>query len=242
MLLFDHSFDTPEENLAADEALLEACESGAIEGEVLRFWKSPEYFVVLGYTGKTWDEVNIEACCRKRIAILRRTSGGGTVLQGAGCLNYSLVLKIEGSSVAGITQTNRFVMERNARALSLVLDEEVTRQGYTDLTLGDRKFSGNAQRRRQKYLLFHGTFLLDFDLALLPQVLKPPRQQPQYRAGRDHLDFLVNLQAPAADIKAALSQAWDAREVLTAPSVALQARMEKLIGEKYARDGWNRKF
>jgi lipoate-protein ligase A len=242
MLLFDHSFETPEENLAADEALLEECEAGAIVGEVLRFWKSPEYFVVLGYTGKVWDEVCIETCSRKRIALLRRTSGGGTVLQGPGCLNYSLVLKINSSSLAGITETNRFVMERNARALSRLLGEEVTRQGHTDLTLDDLKFSGNAQRRRQKFLLFHGTFLLDFDLPLLAQVLKPPPKQPDYRAGRSHLDFLTNLEVPADSVKAALLEEWAAREVLSAPPENLRACMEKLIEEKYARDEWNRKF
>lgn len=242
MLLFDIPCSAPEEHLACDEALLDACEEGDLEHEVLRFWKSCEYCVVLGYTGKVWDEVFVETCARKRISILRRTSGGGTVLQGPGCWNYSLILKSNNSSLAGITETNRFVMERNALALSELLGEEVTRRGHTDLTLGDLKFSGNAQRRRQKHLLFHGTFLLDFDLPLLAQVLKPPPKQPDYRAGRHHLDFLTNLEVPVMDIQSALCKAWDAREVLASPPAGLSSRMEKLIEEKYACDVWNRKF
>lgn len=240
MTLFDQSFSSPEENLACDEALLEACEEGEREAEVLRFWESAEYFVVLGYTGKVHEEADAAACKELGIPILRRTSGGGTVLQGPGCINYSLVLKINNSSVAGITETNRFVMQRNAHALSRVLNAPVELQGHTDLTLQNRKISGNAQRRRQKYLLFHGTFLLDFDLTLLSRVLRQPPKQPEYRAARGHRDFLTNLNIAASEVKAALRGEWKPSEVLW--NVPIQDRMSRLIKEKYSRKAWNRRF
>jgi lipoate-protein ligase A len=248
MILFDAPFDSPEENLAADEALLEACEEGELEdlstGGVLRFWESPQYFVVLGYTGKVHEEADAETCKALGIPILRRTSGGGTVLQGPGCLNSSLVLQINNSSVAGISETNCFVMRRNARALSEVLGAPVELQGYTDLTLHNKKFSGNAQRRRQKFLLFHGTFLLDFDLSQLPRVLRAPPRQPEYRAAREHLDFVTNLHCSAATIKTALGREWGASGVLSSPvrERIESERMTRLVREKYANADWNLKF
>lgn len=236
--ILDYSFPSPQENLACDEAILEACENGEIQSEVLRFWESWQYFVALGYTGKVLEETDVRECQKLGIPVLRRTSGGGTVLQGPGCLNYGLVLRIEGSSVAGITQTNRFVMERNAQALTEVLRRLVALQGHTDLTLDNKKFSGNAQRRKQKFLLFHGTFLLDFDLPLIPQALRSPPVQPAYRAGRAHQDFVTNLNVPHEAVKAALIEAWQGNGVLPPPLT----RMEKLIREKYARDEWNLRF
>jgi lipoate-protein ligase A len=234
--LLDHSFPSPEENLACDEALLEACEAGDIDDEVLRFWESPKYFVVLGYTGKVQEEVNVAACQELNIPILRRTSGGGTVLQGPGCLNYSLILRINNSSVAGITETNEFVMQRNAAALSKVLSAPVLLQGHTDLTIGDKKFSGNAQRRKQKFLLFHGTFLLDFDLPLIARVLRTPPTQPSYRDQRSHLDFVVNIHQPTSAIKTALVEQWQTCEELqTLP----QHRIVELTAEKYSLESWN---
>src|SRR6185503_18456412 len=113
MNYLDFTLPTPAENLACDEALLDRAESAGGPA-FLRFWESPQPFVVLGYANKVAEEVNVEACRPLGVPILRRCSGGGTVLQGPGCLNYSLVLR---SSDTGpqrtITEANRFVMQRN---------------------------------------------------------------------------------------------------------------------------------
>ena len=46
----------------------------------------------------------------------------------------------------------------------------------SDLVLGDLKFSGNSARCRRRWLLYHGTLLYDFPLALVARCLKmPPR-------------------------------------------------------------------
>jgi lipoate-protein ligase A len=241
MQLLDLSFDSPPENLACDEAILEECEANGGAG-VLRFWESPRYFVVVGYTGKLSEEANLAACHKMQIPVLRRCSGGGTVVQGKGCLNYSLVAPIaEGESLTGLSKTNCAVMQANARALTRALgagSTPATRRGITDLTIGDLKFSGNAQRRKRRFFLFHGTFLLDFDLSLIPQILLEPKVQPDYRALRSHEKFITNLNIPAQAVKDALVEEWNASGVLPAP----RERMEKLIAEKYARAEWNEKF
>ena len=61
MTLLDLTLPTPAENLALDEALLDAAEDG-VGGEVLRFWESPTPFVVVGYANKIASEVNVAAC------------------------------------------------------------------------------------------------------------------------------------------------------------------------------------
>ena len=112
---------SPPEILAAEEALLDAGEAG-ICGETLSFWEPQQHFVVLGYGNKVATEVNQSACERLSIPILRRCSGGGTVLQGPGVLNYSLVLRAtEGTPLATINGANQFIMQRNAEALTQLL-------------------------------------------------------------------------------------------------------------------------
>src|SRR4051794_13262168 len=93
MHCLDLTYDSPAANLALDEALLDACEIGG--AEVLRFWESPKYFVVVGYSNKVDTEVNVSECRKRNVPVLRRCSGGGTVLQGPGCLNYSLILNFD---------------------------------------------------------------------------------------------------------------------------------------------------
>ena len=112
----------PAETLAVEEALLDASEAG-ICSETLAFWESQQHFVLLGYGNKVATEVNQPACERLGIPILRRCSGGGTVLQGPGVLNYSLVLRAtEGTPLATINGANHFIMQRNAEALTQLLN------------------------------------------------------------------------------------------------------------------------
>lgn len=239
MKYLDLTLSTPQENLACDEALLEFCEAGHAD-EVLRVWEPAEYFVVLGYASQIHLEVDLTACRARDVPVLRRCSGGGTVLQGPGCLNYSLILRIQPSGpLQGITTANRFIMERNQVALQSIIAAPIRIQGFTDLTLGELKFSGNAQRRKRNCLIFHGSFLLDFDIPLIAQVLRLPARQPRYRQNRSHKDFLTNLGIPSPEIKSALQKSWEATTpFFDAPS----QRIQQLAKEKYSTAGWNFKF
>lgn len=233
------TLSTPAENLACDEALLDDCEASGGPG-LLRFWESPGPFIVLGYANRVHEEIDLDGCRQAGVPIHRRCTGGGTVLQGPGCLNYSLVLPIRDVPGEGtITGTNRFVMQRNADALSQVLGQTVEVSGHTDLALGDRKFSGNAQRRRRDWFLFHGTFLVGMDLVLMGRLLKPPPRQPDYRRQRSHGDFVINLPATREAITAALIVEWHAAE---RQNQVPTERIARLANERYARDEWNLKW
>ncbi|MGD0812341.1 MAG: lipoate--protein ligase family protein [Verrucomicrobiota bacterium] len=237
MNCLDQTLPTPAANLACDEALLDACEEQT-GGEVLRFWEPRDYFVVVGYSNHVALEVDIRTCRREQVGVYRRCSGGGTVLQGPGCLNYSLILKIEGHNpLQNISATNHFIMGRHRDALSAILGRPIRMQGHTDLSLGGLKFSGNAQRRKRHALIFHGTFLLGFDLSLMEKFLPMPSRQPDYREDRPHRLFLTNLPAPASAVKDVLRQTWSAGAVLD-----VLPDYQHLIVEKYSRDDWNWKL
>lgn len=246
MKFLDLTLSTPAENLACDEALLDWREEKGGEG-ILRFWESQELFVVVGYANKIEAEVDVAQCEARKVPIFRRCSGGGTVLQGRGCLNYALILPIAGHpSLAGISGANKFIMERNREAIqALVGNAPIQVQGHTDLAIRYtsqstfRKFSGNSQRRHKNFLLFHGTFLLDLDLTLVAECLKLPSRQPDYRANRNHTDFLINLDMPAGVVKTAMQRIWKAEEPLQSPPLQ---RVSKLASEKYATSEWNMKF
>jgi lipoate-protein ligase A len=235
----DLTLPTPEENLAADEALLELCEAGRGD-EVLRFWESPTPFIVLGYSNKTGVEVHLDVAQRANVPVLRRCTGGGAVVQGPGCLNFTLILRIpETGPLAGVTETNRHILQRHHDALAPVLGEALQVRGISDLTLGELKISGNAQRRKKKHLLFHGTFLLDFDIELVEHLLPMPSREPNYRHHRPHREFLTNAALARAAIRIALTRAWQATEPL--PVVPFDA-VRNLVHSRYGSDEWTFKF
>ena len=191
-----------------------AFESGrtGARGPTLRFWESPAYFVALGYTNRAQTEADLTACAAMNVPILRRVSGGGTVTQGPGCLNYALIHAIAPGETLNVEATNKLVMETQRAAFERVLGERVDVAGHTDLAVAGRKFSGNAQRRRARYFLFHGTVLLDFDLELVGRLLKSPSKEPDYRARRAHGEFIRNLPLSHEEVKRALRRAWNADE------------------------------
>jgi len=232
----DLTLPAPAENLACDEALLDEAEAHG-GPSVLRFWESAAHFVVLGYANKVREEVDADECRARGVPILRRCSGGGTVLQGPGCLNYSVVLKINDTpELQSITGANRFVMERNRRALAALTGRPVTIEGHTDLATGGLKFSGNAQRRKRDWLLFHGTFLLNFDLGLIEKLILPPPRQPEYRRGRSHAKFITCLEVSSEAVKSALRDEWSATEPLAGTP---RERIARLAAERYSCDEWN---
>ncbi len=224
--------------MAADEWLLIQAESGA-RGPTLRFWESPTYFVALGYTNRAETEANLPACRAQGVPVLRRVSGGGTVMQGPGCLNYALVHPIAPGETLNVEATNQIVMETQRAAFEKLLGEPVSVAGHTDLATGNLKFSGNAQRRKARYFLFHGTILLDFDLELVQRLLRPPSKEPDYRARRSHRDFIRNVPVTRDEVKNALCAAWGAQDVA---GVVAARELDELIAERYGRDEWNLKF
>ena len=76
MQLLDLTLPSVGENLALDEALLEAAEAGELTGEVLRLWESPQTAVVLGRASRWQDESCVAACRDDLIEVVRRASAG----------------------------------------------------------------------------------------------------------------------------------------------------------------------
>lgn len=205
MRLIDDEPDlSAREQLSKDYALFHATEEGC-GGETLRFWEAITPVVVLGRSSRVSDDVHEDACAADGVPIIRRFTGGGTVVLGPGSLTYALVLSlVSRPELADVRASFAFILERIAAALR-PLDLEIA---YADLTLGGCKVGGHAQRRGRFTLFHHGTLLYAFDASLAGRYLRMPTRQPAYRAGRSHREFLANLPLSVETIRARLRQAW----------------------------------
>jgi lipoate-protein ligase A len=237
MIFLDWTCETAWENVAADEWLLEMAEDRS--REYLRIWEASSPFVVLGYANKVAEEVFLERCGDEQVPVIRRISGGGTVLEQRGCLNYALILRIQDElPTRSIPETNIYVMERQRRALQKLAQGDIRVEGHTDLAISGKKVSGNAQKRGRNFLLFHGSILLNANLDLITRFLKSPSRMPDYRAGRPHGEFVANLEIRADDVKSALINEWKAIAPMEGDSIQLPPN----FGDKYRDPKWNLKF
>ena len=176
------------DNLELD---VELAKSAASTGRsLLRFWWGDDPAVVMGSSERAEAVVDTDACIALHVPILKRCSGGGTVLQTSDVLNYSLITPAPWTlNVRAAFRQGTGVIQAILRSFGVV----GIACGTSDVAVGGRKISGNAQAWRWKSLLVHGTLLIDFDFDLAGKILKHPSREPDYRRGRSHRDFLITL-------------------------------------------------
>jgi lipoate-protein ligase A len=179
-------------------------------------------------------------------------AGGGEVLRLWETPSYAVVLGAGGSVAAEvdvpaceadgvaldeIPAANAYVLGRTRDALRPLVPAASV-EGTSDLAANGLKFSGNAQQRKRRFFLHHGTLLYGFDPDRIGRYLKPPGRQPEYRRGRPHQEFVTNLPADAATLKELLVAEW--RPAGDYAPVPLD-RARELAAGKYGRDEWNRR-
>ena len=177
-------------NLAMDDAAARSASATGLRR--LRFWWGGPPAVVMGSSERPEQVVDAEACARLGVDVLKRSTGGGSVLQTGDVLNYSLALPAPASMdpKPGFRSGLHLICK-----ILAAFGIEGRPEGTSDVAVGDRKISGNAQARRWGAVLVHGTLLTDFDHDLADAVLRHPPREPAYRLGRKHRDFLITLRA-----------------------------------------------
>jgi len=192
MKLFIHRSKNynPFYNLALEEYYLSFVEKN-IENVYLFFYENNSS-VILGKTLK----VNNEVYNHKKLPfIIRRASGGGSVVHGRGNINYGLLISLEQyPQLLNISNSYKVILKQIGNAAYRGLPVSI--EGISDicLKLGNekRKVSGNSQVRKKKWLLHHGTLL--YSSRILKDInnfLRPPPRQPDYRRHRSHKDFMI---------------------------------------------------
>lgn len=233
MLFKDVTFVNPVQNILFDDVLLDLAERGQSE-EVFRLWESPSVFIVLGRVGKAEEDLQAQEIKAERIPVLRRSSGGGTVLQGPGCLNFSFVLsKEKDPRLNDLRRSYQIILEK-VIAVFAALGQTVAFRPISDLALvpEEKKFSGNAQKRGKKFILHHGTILYNFDLSLIAKYLTIPRDIPEYRRNRAHLDFVCNIPCSTGQIAQAFGQVLGVPAADPHLTAVEQQRLDEFVAQR----------
>lgn len=237
----DVSLSTVAENLALDEALLAEAHDAPGGEATVRTWMPTAPTVVLGSSSHVSQEVDLDACHGRGVDVVRRPSGGLTVVLGPGCLMWSVIMPCPDAAPA-IDAVHAAVLEPLAASLRAT-GKTIVRRGSSDLAIDHggelRKVSGNALRIRRHAILYHGTLLDTFDLGLISAVLRHPPREPDYRAGRDHASFLANLEVGRGPLEAAVRRAFRAEDVRAAWPLS---RVAELLRDRYHDAAWTQRL
>lgn len=159
----------PYRNMACEEALLLAVESGLFHN-IIRFWVNRRS-VILGLSQKVSEEVDLNACTKYDVCVLKRFTGGGAVYQDLGNLNWTFIREKGQMRTSRLFEMYRELSEPILAYLrSLQLNPQF--KGPNNIFIGDKKISGMAMCVKRNTVLCHGTLLVNSDLKILKSVLK----------------------------------------------------------------------
>lgn len=145
--------------------------------------------IVMGISGKEHELIDIEKVQTDAIPVIRRFSGGGTVITDPSTLFSSFIFN---HSLLNISPFPESILQWTASFYKNALDIQDFNLKEHDYALRNLKCAGNAQYLRKERFVHHSTFLWDYSKENMSYLLQP-KKMPAYRENRSHLDFLCTL-------------------------------------------------
>ncbi len=209
-------------------------------------------FVPSVIVGKYQDieaALRLERCKAHGIEFNRRSTGGGTVIMGPEIVALGLGINVDHprlkKGVGGVFQSLSLVL---LRAL-----DKVGIQGYfqpkNDLEVNGRKIAGlSAASEADSCLLFHTSLLVDFDIALMTDIMNTPvikLEDKGYNCFsqrmttvRDELGRKVSVTEMIEAIQNSFEEEFSIRFKEDSPDEWEEKTIRSFIDERYTKDEW----
>lgn len=192
-LLVISNLKDPYVNQGLERLLMKDCDG---YDQILFLWVN-DPCIVIGRNQNPWREADISEARARRIPVVRRFSGGGTVYHDAGNLNFSFI-----SGHQAYNEREQFNLILTAMRRFGI---ELELSGRKDLRLDGRKVSGNAFYLRGNRRVHHGTLLIDADLDAANRLLKASDETHTERFKQQHMiasvpSEIVNLKSAKPEL------------------------------------------
>ncbi|MDQ5955839.1 MAG: lipoyl protein ligase domain-containing protein [Candidatus Rhabdochlamydia sp.] len=145
--------------------------------------------IVLGISGKKEELVQIEKAASYHIPLIKRFSGGGTVVVDHNTLFVTFIFSKKSHPFPAYPEPIMLWSEDFYRPIFARSDFCLKENDYV---LADKKFGGNAQYLKKERWLHHTSFLWDYNPNYMDCLLHP-KKSPCYRANRVHHEFICKL-------------------------------------------------
>ncbi|MEI8093266.1 MAG: lipoate--protein ligase family protein [Spirochaetales bacterium] len=201
--------DDPWVHLAVEETRFEALQPG--DRALLFYVNRP--CVVLGKHQNPLREVRFGELATRKLPLLRRSSGGGTVYQDLGNLNYSFLWAGEGFDKQALLGLVAEALNGLGRPVQLTAQGDLVVPAGT----GFAKVSGTASQLRRDRALVHGTLLCSADLEHLHGVLGPTGELVEWVGVSSRPQPVTNLGLELREAATAITRQWELHLAPVAP-------------------------
>jgi len=154
-------------------------------------WTPDKTYIVLGASNNFNDSLNIENVIEDKVTVLKRPSGGQTVVLTPNNIMISAVF-IDSKTVHPkevFQHVNKLIIS----AIEKMGIQNLAPMGISDIAINGRKILGSAIYRNKNALLYHAVLNIGEPAATFERYLKHPLKEPDYRKGRSHSEFVTSL-------------------------------------------------
>jgi lipoate---protein ligase len=212
--IIDTGLSSGAENMAWDEALLQARVQGIIP-DTLRYLRFFPPVALVGYHQAVAEEIRLDYCHQQGIEINRRITGGGAIFFDEGQLGWELIASRKtialGLTMEEITGAICRAAVRGLETLGL----EARFRPRNDIEIQGRKISGTGAALEGDVFLFQGTLLIDFNLEHLIKALRIPTEKLNHKeltSARERVTSLkeqLGVRPPLEKVKEALEKGFN---------------------------------
>ena len=218
---------SPYYNLALERSLFDFVDEDTV---ILYLWQN-SHTIVIGKNQNAYAECKVDEFINAGGTLARRPSGGGAVYHDLGNLNFSIICN---ESIAKEHTYQRIVKEA-LRFFGIVSEFN----GRNDLTVDDKKFSGNAFYVKDDVLCQHGTILINSDFKELSKYLTPDISKLERNHVKSVESRVVNLseisdKITVESMKEAMIKATNAVRLGKAPTESKVEEYKKI----FENDEW----
>ena len=222
----------------------------------LRFydWTNPAFS--FGYFQDITSEVDVEACRAEGIELVKRMTGGGTVVHGCD-LTYTLILPRQTGEI-GVSEAYQQIGRSLVKAFEkLAIPAErytantdstppsenicLTNPAEHDVMCGDKKLAGVSVRRNRNGILFQGYISLDMPP---DPILKRVSKHPEIQEILCDKSAAINMEGRFITRSSLIQVICETIEVgitfnFGKLSLTEKTQVETLVNTKYATVAWN---
>ena len=156
-------------------------------------WQPDKTYIILGQRDNIEDAVEIEAVKAENATIMKRPSGGHSVVITPKTLIVSMI-----SHEHELTAIKSFFHDCNMKIIIALQKQNVeglSIQGISDIVLNGKKIVGSSMYKGKDFLFFHAVINLAENVNYIAKFLKHPKTEPEYRKNRKHEEFITSIAA-----------------------------------------------
>lgn len=148
-------------------------------------------YLVLGTSNKENISLNVDNVLNDNIPVMKRPSGGETVI----LTKNTLVVAIS-RKVVGLPSFKNLFKEFNGAILNSLKDlqfEKAEHRGISDLAINGKKILGSAMYKKRDRVLYHAVINFSESVDTIAHYISHPPKEPDYRGKRSHKEFVTSL-------------------------------------------------